>query len=240
MWVPLGLNPRACPRGSSETRKLGIWNYIGRPSGLDPRGGPRNLGNSESGIWVSLCLGPKRGPRKLGNSESGIWGSLGLGPKRGTRKLANSETRNLEFAEEYPGICTLGILESGICRGVSWNLPMRKHGIWILGSLCGPPCSHGGAPETRKLGIWNLQRSILESAHLETWNLDFGVPLQTHGGAPETRKLGIWNLLFRMWKNLGFRAARLPPPLPPLALWVTAHPSPGAPRPGRPWVNRFS
>jgi hypothetical protein len=137
---------------------------------------------------------------------------LGSDPRGG---LGNSETRNLEYAQEYPGICTLGILESGICRGVSWNLPMRKHGIWILGSLCGPPCSHGGAPETRKLGIWNLQRSILESAHLETWNLDFGVPLQTHGGAPETRKLGIWNLLFRIWKNLGFRAARLPPPPPP-------------------------
>ena len=137
---------------------------------------------------------------------------MGSDPRGG---LGNSETRNLEYAQEYPGICTLGILESGICRGVSWNLPMRKHGIWILGSLCGPPCSHGGAPETRKLGIWNLQRSILESAHLETWNLDFGVPLQTHGGAPETRKLGIWNLLFRIWKNLGFRAARLPPPPPP-------------------------
>jgi len=94
--------------------------------------------------------------------------------------------------------------------------------------------THRGALETRKLGIWKLQRSILESAHLETWNLDVGVPLRTHGGASETRKLatrkiGIW--------NLGFRAARLPPP--PLALWVTAHPSPGPPpRPGQPlFVN---
>jgi hypothetical protein len=159
---------------------------------------------------------------------------LGSDPRGG---LGNSETRNLEYAQEYPGICTLGILESGICRGVSWNLPMRKHGIWILGSLCGPPCSHGGAPETRKLGIWNLQRSILESTHLETWNLDFGIPLQTHGGAPETRKLGIWNLLFgRIWVSV---LQGCPPPLPPLALWVTAHPSPGPPpRPGQPlFVN---
>ena len=180
-----------------------------------------------------LRVRPKRGPRKLGNSESGIWGpSLGLGPKRGPRKLGNSE--------------------SGICPGVSWNLHTRNLGIWnlqrsILESAHEetwnldfgiPLWTHGGAPETRKLGIWNLQRSILESTHLETWNLDFGIPLQTHGGAPETRKLGIWNLLFgRIWVSV---LQGCPPPLPPLALWVTAHPSPGPPRPGRPWVNRFS
>jgi hypothetical protein len=83
------------------------------PSALDQRGG---LGNSETR-----------------NLEFG--GPSGSDP-RGV--LGNSETRNLEFAEEYPGICTLGILETGICGGVSWNLHTWKHGIWILGSLCGP------------------------------------------------------------------------------------------------------
>jgi hypothetical protein len=131
---PSRLEPKSMPKrllGNSETRNL----KLGRPSGLDPRG-PRNLGNSESGIWVSLCLGPKRGP--LGNSETRnleFGGPSGSDP-RGV--LGNSETRNLEFAEEYPGICTLGILETGICGGVSWNLHTWKHGIWILGSLCGP------------------------------------------------------------------------------------------------------
>jgi hypothetical protein len=90
--------------------------------------------------------------------------------------LGNSETRNLEFGPSLGlgpkrGPRKLGNSESGICPGVSWNL------------------------HTRNLGIWNLQRSILESAHEETWNLDFGIPLRTsHGGAQETRKLGIWNL----------------------------------------------
>ena len=43
--------------------------------------------------------------------------------------------------------------------------------------------------------MWNfLQRSILESAHLETWKLEFGVPPRTHSvDASETRKLGMWN-----------------------------------------------
>ena len=118
-----------------------------------------------------------------------------LRPKRGPRKLGNSESGiggpSLGLGPKR-GPRKLGNSESGICPGVSWNL------------------------HTRNLGIWNLQRSILESAHEETWNLEFGIPLRTsHGGAPETRKLGIWNLLFRIWKNLGFRAARLPPPPPP-------------------------
>ena len=47
--------------GNSETRNLELG---GRPLGSDPRGVLGNsetrLGNSESGIWESLCLGPKR------------------------------------------------------------------------------------------------------------------------------------------------------------------------------------
>jgi len=92
-----------------------------------------------------------------------------------------------------------------------------------------PLRTHGGAPETRKLGIWNLQRSILESTHLETWNLDFGIPLQTHGGAPETRKLGIWNLLFgRIWVSV---LQGCPPPPPPRALGDRS----SLPGPSPPW-----
>jgi hypothetical protein len=95
----------ATQEGSSETRKLGIWN-LGVPWARTQAkwGAPRKLGNSESGIWVYLQTGPKRGPRKLGNSESGI-------------------------CREYPGICTLGILESGICGGVSRNLYIWNVGI---------------------------------------------------------------------------------------------------------------
>ena len=37
-------------------------------------------------------------------------------------EIGNSETRELECAEQYPGICTLGFLESGSGGGVSWNL----------------------------------------------------------------------------------------------------------------------
>jgi hypothetical protein len=152
--------------------------------------------------------------------------SLGLGPKRGPRKLGNTE--------------------SGICPGISWNLHTRNLGIWnlrrsILESahqetrnleIGVPPRTHRGALETRKLGIWNLQRSILESAHLETWNLVFGVPLRTHGGAPETRKLGNWNLMSIPWRictlgnmesGIWFPCCKVAPP--PLALWMTAHPS---------------
>ena len=134
-----------------KTRKLGIWEFVG-PSCCDPRG---VLGNSETRNlefgspsplpWTEEARGG------LGNSETrNHWNlgavpcALGSDPRGG---LGNSETRNLEYAQEYPGICTLGILESGICRGVSWNLPMRKHGIWILGSLCRP------TEGPRKLGI---------------------------------------------------------------------------------------
>ena len=140
----------------------------------------------------------------LGNSETRNLEFGGPSPLPWTEEarggLGNSETRNLEFGGRplrlglgpKRGPRKLGNSESGICPGVSWNL------------------------HTRKLGIWNLQRSILESTHLETWNLDFGIPLQTHGGAPETRKLGIWNLaICYLEVNLGFRAARLPPPPPP-------------------------
>jgi hypothetical protein len=89
---------------------------------------------------------------------------------------------------------------------------------------------------------------ILESAHLESWNLEFEVPLRTHGGTPETRKLGIWKL---QRSNISWRVCTLGNM--ESGIWVsvlqgchpphsgcTAHPSPGPPRPGRPWVNRFS
>ena len=79
-----------------------------------------------------------------------------------------------------PGLCSrnlhaLGILESGICGGVSWNLPTRKQGIWKLGSLIRG--RHRGAfriLETRKLGIWNLQRSILVSGICTLGNMESG------------------------------------------------------------------
>ena len=88
------------------------------------------------------------------NNEFGNWGPSADLP----RGLGILETRNLEFAREYPGICTLGILESGICGGVSWNLPMRKQGIWKLGSL------HGSA---------DPQRGLLNLGNSETRNLEF-------------------------------------------------------------------
>ena len=44
--------------------------------------------------------------------ESGFW-DPSADPRRGP---GNSETRNLEFAEEYPGVCTLGNMESGFWR----------------------------------------------------------------------------------------------------------------------------
>jgi len=135
---------------------------------------------------------------------------LGSDPRGG---LGNSETRNLEYAQEYPGICTLGILESGICRGVSWNLPMRKHGnIWILGSLCGP------TEGPRKLG--NSESGICRgvSWSLHTWKHGIWILASLCRPTERPRKLGnseTRNLEFAIWKNLGFRAARLPPPPPP-------------------------
>jgi hypothetical protein len=45
--------------------------------------------------------------------ESGFWDPSADLPRRGP---GNSETRNLEFAEEYPGVCTLGNMESGFWR----------------------------------------------------------------------------------------------------------------------------
>ena len=149
-------------------------------------------------MWWTQEAGSSDSPRKLGNWESGIWGSHWLvDPAKGG--LGNSETRNLEFvcppdrtqegasetrklritgiwgplgSEPDRGPLKLGNSESGICRGVSRNL------------------------HTRNLGIWNLRRSILESAHEETKNLEIGVPPWTHRGALEswklaTQKLGI-------------------------------------------------
>jgi len=88
--------------------------------------------------------------------ESGFW-DPSVDPRRGP---GNSETRNLEFAEEYPGVCTLRNMESG---------------LW------GPSADPRRGP-----------------GNSETRNLEFGLPC----------------------------CKVAPPPLPPLALWVTAHPSP--------------
>jgi len=175
--------------GNSETRNLEFGSPSPLPWTEEARGG---LGNSET-------RNLEFGGRPLGSDPRG-----GLG---------NSETRNLEYAQEYPGICTLGILESGICRGVSWNLPMRKHGnIWILGSLCGP------TEGPRKLG--NSESGICRgvSWSLHTWKHGIWILASLCRPTERPRKLGnseTRNLEFAIWKNLGFRAARLPPPPPP-------------------------
>ena len=159
---------KVSPRGRPETRKLGIL-ILGVPPRSDPRGAP---GNSET---RNLEFG---GPSGLDLQEEasetrklGIW-NLGV-PWARTQEGA-SETRklgiwNLPGPREYvPGICTLGILESGICGGVSWNLPMRKQGIWKLGSLRlrGPT---EGPFESWKLG--NSESGICRgvSWNLHTW-----------------------------------------------------------------------
>ena len=143
--VPTLVRPRYI-----DTRK-----FVGPSLAATQVWGPRKLGNSESGIRGSLGLGPKRGPRKLGNSESGSWGSLGLGPKRGPRKLGNWES----------GIW--GSFGLGPKRGPR-KLGNSESGIWLSSRP-----DREGALESRKLGIWNLHNSILESAHLEYyWNLD--------------------------------------------------------------------
>jgi hypothetical protein len=92
---------------------------------------------------------------------------------------------------------------------------MRKRGIWILGALCGP------TEGPRKLG--NSESGICRGV---SWSL-------------HTSKHGIWILgsLCRPTegpRKLGNSESGIwvsvlqgcPPPLPPLALWVTAHPSP--------------
>ena len=131
-----------------------IWEFVG-PSCCVlrvPKRGPRKIGNSESGIWDTICLGPNRWTeeqegasetRKLGIWNLGVpWARTQVGCSSETRKLGiwnlgdvppdrtqegASETRKL--CREYPGICTLGILESGICGGVSRNLYTWNVGI---------------------------------------------------------------------------------------------------------------
>ena len=132
---------------------------------------------------------------------------MGSDPRGG---LGNSETRNLEYAQEYPGICTLGILESGICRGVSWNLPMRKHGIWILGSLSADPRRGPGNSETRNLEFAEEYPGVCTLGNMESGFWGPSADPRRGPGNSETR-----NLEFAIWKNWGFRAARLPPPPPP-------------------------
>ena len=94
-WQALG-------RLDSELRKLGIWEFVG-PSCCDPRG---VLGNSETRNLEfggrPLGSDPRGG---LGDAASetrklGIWNM-----PRSILESAHSESWNLEFAEEYPGIC---------------------------------------------------------------------------------------------------------------------------------------
>ena len=111
------------------------------------------------------------GSDQEGASETrklGVCVTLQTGPKRGPRKLGNSETGiwGPLGSEPESGPRKLGNSESGICPGVSRNL------------------------HTRNLGIWNLRRSILESAHEETRNLEIGFPPRTYRGALESWKLG--------------------------------------------------
>jgi hypothetical protein len=129
----------------------------------DPRG---VLGNSET---RNLEFGGPLGsdPRGvLGNSETRNLESgdpLGLRPRRGPR---SSETRKL-------GIWNLGV--PLLCLGPKRQegaSETRKLGIWNLGAVPWARTQEG-ASETRKLGIWNMPRSILESAHSESWNLEF-------------------------------------------------------------------
>ena len=122
----------------------------------------RKLGSGN--LWVPLAAscdpsakrGPPWGPRKLGNSESGIWDSMFPSALDRRGGLGNSKTRNLEF---------------GGPLGEDCSSETRKLGIWNLG--VSPDRTQEGASETRKLGIWNLRNSILESAHSESWNLEF-------------------------------------------------------------------
>ena len=111
-----------------------------------PTAGPRNLGNSESGICPGVSW-------NLHTRNLGIWNL-----RRSILESAHEETRNLEIGfppRTYRGALEswkLGNSESGICRGVSWNLHTWKHEIWILGSLRGPTEGH------RKLG--NMESGI--------------------------------------------------------------------------------
>jgi hypothetical protein len=96
-----------------KTRKHGIWEFVG-PSCCDRRG---VLGNSETRNleFGSPSALDRRGG--LGNSETRNL-ELGGRPLGSDPRAGASETRKLgisEYAQEYPGICTLGILESGIC-----------------------------------------------------------------------------------------------------------------------------
>ena len=117
----------ATQEGSSETRKLGIWNLgFHLPWTEEGASETRKLGNWNLGVPWARTQAKWGAPRKPGNSESGIWVYLQTGPKRGPRKLGNSESG---ICREYPGICTLGILESGICGGVSRNLYIWNVGI---------------------------------------------------------------------------------------------------------------
>jgi hypothetical protein len=78
----------------------------------------------------------------------------------------SSETRKL-------GIWNLGV--PLLCLGPKRQegaSETRKLGIWNLGAVPWARTQEG-ASETRKLGIWNMPRSILESAHSESWNLEF-------------------------------------------------------------------
>ena len=103
----------ATQEGSSETRKLGIWNLgFHLPWTEEGASETRKLGNWNLGVpWARTQEGCSSETRKLG-----IW-NLGVPPDR-TQEGA-SETRKL-------GIWNL--------QRVSWNLHTRNLGIWNLRS----------------------------------------------------------------------------------------------------------
>ena len=99
---------------------------------------------------------------RLGNLESGN----NLCVRLAATQEGSSETRKL-------GIWNLGV--PLLCLGPKRQegaSETRKLGIWNLGAVPWARTQEG-ASETRKLGIWNMPRSILESAHSESWNLEF-------------------------------------------------------------------
>jgi hypothetical protein len=118
-------------------------------------------------------------------------------------------------------------LESGICRGVSWNLPMRKHGIWILGSLCGPPTEG-----PRKLG--NSESGICRgvSWSLHTWKHGIWILASLCRPTEGPRKLGNSESGICYLEEFGFPCCKVaPPPPPPRALGDRS----SLPGPSPPW-----
>ena len=210
LWGSLGLGTRG-GLGNSETRNLCD------PPDRTQKRGPRKRGNSETGIWGPLGSEPERGLGNLKNSESGI--CPGVSRNLHTRNLGIWNLRrsifwnllhvgicprgNKEFGNWVPSAQTfrgaleywkLGNSESGICRGVSWNLHTWKHEIWILGSLSGPTEGH------RKLG--NSESGFWVSVeNLHTiGNMESGIWVSVLQGCP-----GLGGVSYRFWGGFPIR-----------------------------------